>query len=238
MGFIAFASFPVNAGVFDDEEARERIEKLRGEFVELSTRVETATRNQIGFANQAELIKAELAKLRGQIEVITYELETTQKRQRDFYIDLDNRLRKLEPPALADGKPAAVAATADPAAAETRDYEAALTLFKGANYKDALSALQGFIKNYPSSAMLPNAYYWAASAQYQLREYAKATELFAKVANTWPNDAKAADARLNQANSQQDAGDGKGARKTLKALIEQYPDSNAAKTAKLRLKKK
>jgi hypothetical protein len=45
----------------------------------------------VDFANQIEAVKADIAKLRGQIEVLTYELEATQKRQKDFYVDLDNR---------------------------------------------------------------------------------------------------------------------------------------------------
>jgi len=54
------------------------------------------TRSQLELANQIEQAKADMAKLRGQIEVVSYELEASQKRQKDFYVDLDNRLRKLE----------------------------------------------------------------------------------------------------------------------------------------------
>ena len=90
---------PAAAGVFDDEEARERIEQLRGqvrgELAELGKRLDVVSRNQIDFANQVESIKADIARLRGQIEVLTHELDAAQKRQKDFYVDLDNRLRKL-----------------------------------------------------------------------------------------------------------------------------------------------
>lgn len=244
----AGASVPANAGLFDDDEARARVDKLRSDLTELSKRLElkieagdaTASRSQIELANQIEQVKADLAKVRGQIEVLTYELEATQKRQKDFYVDLDNRIRKLET-AATEAKPATVAAAepavADPAA-EMRDYETALTLFKGAKYKEALASFQAFIKTYGSSSLLANAHYWSASAHFQLREYGKAAEYFAKLAATWPNDARAPDALLGQANSQQEAGDAKGAKKTLEQLIERYPSSSAAQTAKQRLKKK
>lgn len=244
----AGAAFPANAGLFDDDEARVRIEKLRSDLTEqgkrLETRLDAATattsHSQIELANQIEQIKADMAKVRGQFEVLGYELEATQKRQKDFYIDLDNRIRKLET-AAAEVKPAAAApgdaAPADPAA-EMRDYETALTLFKSAKYKDALAAFQGFIKSYGTSSLLANAHYWAASAHFQLREYARAAELFAKVAAAWPNDAKAPDALLGQANSQQEGGDAKGARKTREQLVDKYPASSAAQTAKQQLKKK
>jgi len=239
----ALAAMPARAGLFDDEEARSRIERLRGDLTEQGKRLEslaaTTSRSQIELANQIEQIKADTAKLRGQIEVLSYELEATQKRQNDFYVDLDNRLRKLEKLNDAKAADAAVpeAASADPAA-ETRDYETALTLFKNAKYKDALAAFLGFIKTYGSSGLLANAHYWAASAHFQLHEYAKAAELFAKIPAAWPADQRAPDALLGQANSQQEAGDAKGAKKTLGQLIEKYPASNAAQNAKQRLKKK
>lgn len=247
-GAIALAAFgilPAHAGLFDDDEARIRIEKLRTEVSEQDKRLESAvattSRSQIDLANQIEQIKGDIAKLRGQLEVLSYELEATQKRQNDFYVDLDNRLRKIETLTAANEVKAAAAVQEVPPvdpAAEMRDYETALTLFKSAKYKEALAAFLGFIKSYGSSGLLANAHYWAASAQFQLHEYAKAADLFAKIPATWPADPRAADALLGQANSQQEAGDAKGARKTLGQLVEKYPDSSAAQNAKPRLKKK
>lgn len=245
----AVVTLPATAGMFDDDEARLRIEKLRGDLAEQGKKLEAAataaaagSRSQIELANQIEQIKSDMAKLRGQIEVLSYELEATQKRQKDFYVDLDNRLRKLETTsaAAAAKSPATAGAEVAPAdpAAEIRDYENALTLFKSAKYKDALTAFLGFIKTYASSGLLPSAHYWAASSHFQLREYPKAVELFAKVPTVWPADAKAPDALLGQANSQQESGDLKGAKKTLGELIEKYPDSSAAQAARQRLKKK
>ena len=130
----AALTLPARAGMFDDEEARARIEALKGEHAELVKRVEGINRNQVDFANQIEAVKAELAKLRGQIEVLTYELEATQKRQKDFYVDLDSRLRKLETAPPPEAKPEAP--KVDPAQ-ETKDYEAALASLKALKYKEA-----------------------------------------------------------------------------------------------------
>ncbi|MDO8931733.1 MAG: tol-pal system protein YbgF [Rhodocyclaceae bacterium] len=233
---LGLASLPVRAGLFDDEEARNRIDKLRTDFDELAKRADLAAKNQIDFANQAEVLKSDVAKLRGQIEVIVYELEATQKRQKDFYVDLDTRLRKLEA-GPAEGRPEvnADAPKADPAS-EAHDYEAALTAFKNAKYKDSLAAFQSFIKNYPSSGLLPSAHYWAASSFYQLKDYGHAAELFGHLAGTWPNDAKAPDALLAEANARIEGGDAKGGRKALETLIEKYPASSATPSAKSRLK--
>lgn len=236
---LALPAQPVLAGIFDDSEARQRIEKLRTDLDALNARVDRAGKNQMDFANQSEALKTDLARIRGQMEVLLNEIEATQKRQRDFYVDLDTRLRKLETAAAApppEAKPAETTKV-DPAQ-EGRDYEAALGTFKAGKYKEAGSAFMAFIKAYPGSSLLPNAHYWAASSHYQLKEFGKAAEMFAKVAATWPNDPKAADALLAQGNALSETGDAKGSKKVLEALIAQYPASSAAQTAKQRLKKK
>ena len=233
---LVLLALPARAGLFDDDQARAQVAKLRADFDALAQRVEGAAKSQLDFSNQMELLRADMARLRGQLEVTANGLESAQKRQQDFYIDLDNRLRTLE----AAAQPAAEAkaeAKTDPAA-ETRDYEAALTAFKAAKYKDALAELLSFIKTYSSSALLPNAYFWAATCHFQLRDFAKSAETFAKVAATWPADAKAPDALLGQANAQFEAGDAKGGKKTLETLLAEYPGSTAAQAAKQRLKKK
>jgi tol-pal system protein YbgF len=46
--------------------------------------------------NQVEALNGELSRLRGQIEVLTNDISNAQKRQRDMYVDLDTRLRRIE----------------------------------------------------------------------------------------------------------------------------------------------
>lgn len=239
---LAALALPAQAGIFDDDEARKRIEALRAEIraeVEnLSARVDRGAKNQIEFSNQSEALKADLAKLRGQVEVLLNDMEVSQKRQRDFYVDLDNRLRKLEAgAAAAAAAPAAASPKVDPAQ-ETRDYEAALAAYKNGRYVESNRAMLSFIREYPNSALLPNAYYWAASSHFQLTEYARAVELFGKVVATWPNDPKAADALLGQHNAYNELRDPKGAKKAMDELLAKYPDSPAAQMARQRPKKR
>lgn len=229
---------PARAGVFDDEEARKRIEALKGEFAELARRTDTINRNQIDFANQIEAIKADIAKLRGQVEVLTYELEAAQKRQKDFYVDLDSRLRKLEPaPVEVKPETQGPAAKVDPAQ-ETRDYEAALTGLKASKFKEAGASFLAFIKAYPNSSLIASAHYWGAYAHAQAKDHAAAADLFGKFAAGWPNDDRAPAALEGRVASLEATKDWKGARATLEQLAERYPNSEAGKKAKLKLKKK
>lgn len=220
--------------MFDDDEARTRIEQLRTEVTDLGKRADTVSRNQIDFANQIETIKSDIAKLRGQIEVLTYELEAAQKRQKDFYVDLDSRLRKLEqPPAEAKTE----APKADPAL-ETRDYEAALAGLKASKFREAAASFLAFIKTYPNSSLAASAHYWGAYAHAQAKDHASAAELFGKFASGWPGDERAPGALENRVANLEALKDWKGIRATLEQLAEKYPNSEAGKKAKLRLKKK
>lgn len=242
---------PAHAALFDDTEARARIDKLRAEVSAMQQAVDTATKNQLEFANQLEAMRADMAKLRGQLEVLTNDVDTTQKRQKDFYVDLDTRLRKLEPAGAAGAVPAATGAdpglpsgestgskTAVDENAATRDYEVALGFVRAGRYRDAVNAFAAFNRTHVGSVRQPSAHYWQASSHYQLREFTKAADQYARVVAGWPNDPKAPDAMLGQANAQFDGGDSKAGYRTLEALIQQYPKSSAAQTAQQRLKKK
>jgi TolA-binding protein len=50
----------------------------------------------VELVRQLEGVNAEIARLRGQLEVLANENQQIQKRQRDFYLDLDSRLKRLE----------------------------------------------------------------------------------------------------------------------------------------------
>ena len=232
-------ALPAHAALFDDEGARRQIRELRAELTQtleaLTRRVDAASQNQLGFANQVESLRADLARLTGQIEVLTNSLEAAHKRQQDFYIDLDNRLRTLESAATATTSAQPGAPKPDPQA-EMRDYEAALGHFRASRFKEAQSAFETFIAAHGKSALLPNAHYWLGSSLYQQRQYDKAAAVFAQVAATWPADAKTPDALLAQANALIELKDEKSAIKVLETVVEKYPTSQAAETARNRLK--
>lgn len=249
--FVGLAAGQAHAGLFDDEEARLRINEMRNEFNGRVSKLEAGARAQLELADQIELLKTEIARLRGENEVLSNDLANAIKRQKDFYVDLDNRLRKLEPHAAAEAapQPAAAAPAAAPAAAvappvtaadpaaESRDYEAALTQLRGGKYKEAATGFIGFTRRHPGSSFQPSAHFWAASSLYQLKDNAGAAEYYAKVANQWPDDNRAPDALLGLASAQQAQGDAKAATRSLERLVAKYPSSSAAQIARQRLKK-
>ncbi|MCB1886508.1 MAG: tol-pal system protein YbgF [Rhodocyclaceae bacterium] len=225
------AAGPSAAGMFDDEEARKEIVRLRDGYGARLDQLEITAKAQFELANELQALKEEIARLRGQIEVLTYQVESSEKRQKDFYVDLDNRLRVIENAAL---NPSAAAQPIDPVA-EARDYEGALGLLKAGKNREAGAAFEAFIAAYPGSSFLPSAHFWAGNAWFQEREAARASDLYRAVVDQWPDDPRAPDALLGLASSQQAMGDKKGARETLQRIGSTYPESSAAQMAKQRL---
>lgn len=243
---LCMAGPAAHAALFDDEEARARTEALRKQVAanqqaidERLAKIEAEVRDRgalVDLAGQIEALKGDLARMRGQVEVLLNQAETSEKRQKDLYLDIDTRLRKLEKEKEAAA--ATPAADAPPSPEETKAYEAALNQFKLGNYPLAISALQGLQVTYPSSKLAPNAQYWIGMAHAAQRDYKNAILAQQKVVTAWPNDAKAPDAMLNIANSQEALGDRRGAQKTLEGLLEKYPTSQAAASARQRLPKR
>ncbi|PZP60075.1 MAG: hypothetical protein DI596_06270, partial [Azospira oryzae] len=107
---LALWATAAGAGLFEDTDARKKILEQQREIRDLQARnaelrerlnrVEEQLKSQglLELYTQIEQLKAEISKLRGRIEEVTNVVDQNAKRQRDFYVDLDNRLRRLEQP--------------------------------------------------------------------------------------------------------------------------------------------
>ncbi len=244
------SSPPARAGLFDDDEARRQIVEIKREMQnnqrmldERFGRIEAAVQDRralVDLANLIDGLKQDMGKLRGQIEVLVNQSENLERRQKDLYVDLDNRLRKLEQSqaqiAHAQTQIQEKMSQGErDGTAEKQSYEAALNQFKVGNYQSAIAGFQGFMANFSNSPLVPSAQYWIGNAYYALRDYKTAIAAQQKVISSWPDNAKASDALLNIASSQAELGDQKAARETLRILVTQYPGSQAAEQAKQRL---
>jgi tol-pal system protein YbgF len=231
---------PAHAALFGDDEARKGVQDLQTQraadarrIEDLNSRLENQTRIQVDMNSQVEQLKADIARLRGQIEVLTNDLENAQKRQKDFYVDLDGRLRRMEPPPPPDPGAKPLPPTAD----EQKMYDSGLNLVKGSNYKSAAETFSQFLRLYPNSQLSPSAQYWWGNSLFALRDFNGAIAAQKRVVELWPQDIKAPDAMLNISSAQAELKDNRAARATLEDLIKRYPASDAAKLAPERIKR-
>lgn len=241
---------PAAAQLFSDSEARRRIETVRTEVLlalqEMEERLKqrmqalesTAVERRavLDLAGQMDALRQELMRSRGQIEVLLHQMEVAEKRQKDLYVDIDTRLRKLEQAAEQQAAIAAARPTdAGPTEEEKRAYESALNQFKLGNYSAAIDLLQQLQQKYPNSKLAPNAQYWIGMGYSGRRDYRNAITALQRVIELWPNDPKAADAMLSISSAQEAMGDVKAAQATLQNVLAKYPGSTAADQARLRL---
>jgi tol-pal system protein YbgF len=227
-----YAPLQAQAGLFSDDEARKAILELRARIDNINTRLESKAdrTTNLDLAGQNDQLRQEIAQLRGQVEVLTNELANEQRRQKDFYTDLDTRLRKMEPQRVTlDGKEVDI----DPN--EQKTYDAALALFKAGDYKNAGTAFANFVRRYPQSGFAAAANYWLGTAYYAQRDYRNAIVAQQAVVKNYPDNPKAPDALLNIASSYAELKDKNAAKKALETLVAQYPNAAAAQTAKERL---
>ncbi|MDO8412915.1 MAG: tol-pal system protein YbgF [Gallionellaceae bacterium] len=236
-----------HAGLFTDDEAHNQIQQLETRLTQLvesnKQQTETSkqqTRSLLDLQAQIETLTAELRRLRGQNEELVHNLQDAEKRQKDFYVDLDTRLRRLETAAVAapveEDKPVItnVVATDDPAL-ENRAYEKVYGLFKAGNFQNALPSFQEFLKKFPESVYVPNAYYAMGSAYFVLKDYKNALASYQTLVSKYSFSPKVADALFGIADCQQEMKDMLGATKTLKQIIAKYPGTELADNAKKRL---
>jgi tol-pal system protein YbgF len=231
---------PTQAGILEDDEARNQIHQLEARVIKLEDAIKQQTRPMLDLQSQIDSLNAEIRKLRGQNEEILHGLQDAEKREKDFYVDLDTRLRHFESAeeaakeAAAKEAIAARASSVDPfdPVAEDRAFEAGYSSFKAGSYDSAVKAFQDFIKKFPDSVRVSDANYWIGSTQLALKDYKNALDTYQGYLKDFPEAPKSADAMYGIARCQYGLKKPVTARKTLKKLIAKYPTSEAASKAK------
>jgi tol-pal system protein YbgF len=243
---------PAHAGLFDDDEARKAILDLRARITaaddaskarttelananaqqaaQLAEQVQQLKRSLLDLNNQLELLRAEMARMRGNDEQLARDVSEIQRRQKDLAQGVDERVRKLEPQKVSvDGKE--FLADAD----EKRLYEEAMSTLRSGDFDKAASALSGFARRYPASGYGDSVRYWLGNAQYGRKDYKEAIASFRAFVAAAPDHARAPEALLAIANCQAEMKDVRSARRTIDELIKAYPKSEAAVAGKERL---
>ena len=159
---VLLAAFSVvaNAALFEDADARRAILDLRQKLEATqqsnksqSEEISVLRKALLELQNQIDALKAEQSSLRGANEQVLRALSDVQLKQKDILKELDSllgkvdsRLSKLEPiKVVLDG----LEFQADPA--EKRDFEAALAVFRTADFAAAQNSLLNFLRRYPTS---------------------------------------------------------------------------------------
>ena len=240
-GLVLLTVASTHAALFDDNEARTAILDLR-QRIEASRLASEAAitragednmvlrRSLVELQNQIELLRTELARLRGMNEQLTRDVSDSQRQQKDSVQRIDERFKQFEPLKVnVDGREF----LAEPL--EKRDFESALLVFRRGDFPAAQTVFLDFIKRYGASGYRLSALFWLGNAQYATRDYKEAMGNFRALIAQDAEHVRAPEAVLSIANCQIELKDPRGARKTLEDLVKAYPQSEAAGAAKERL---
>ncbi|PRH83463.1 tol-pal system protein YbgF [Arenimonas caeni] len=220
---------------------------------------QTAGQANLEMQNRVMQLQSEVQSLRNQVETLTYELEQLRQRNRDQYVDIDSRLARLEggepaaaepsTPASPASAPAPAVAPANPPASPSADAPAADPAGEEAAYQAALDMLindfeadrsarmfQAFIRDYPQSGLVPNAWYWLGESYYVTQNYALAVEAFQTLLAGYAGSRKEADALLKLGYCQLALGERAAGEASLREVPVRFPGTDAAAKAEARLR--
>jgi tol-pal system protein YbgF len=202
------------------------------------SKIERVLENQTleDFANSINALQSELQKLQGEAEVINHGIEELKRKQREMYLDLDRRIRKLEtaPTSAAPLDPNAQAQAA--AAAEQRTaYESAFALLRDGKYDEAIPLFEAFVKQYPAGDTAINARYWLGEAYFVQRRYDVALVEFQTIVSQHPTATKYSDALLKLGLTHYEMGTWDKSSQALNEVVTKFPNTSQAQIAAQRL---
>lgn len=206
----------------------------------------------MGVVSDQQQLQNRLSSLQGQIQTLHHQLQQTRKRQQSVNRNFNQRLVRLgggAPAGMTSGAASGVVSkvpgssatssqgaqgsgaatgTSTQSVSDHTAYRAAFNKLRAGHNTAALKAFKSFIKDYPKSSLVPNAWYWMAETHYVNGEYKQAIGNFREVIKNYPNSAKTPNAFLKVGYAQYALGEYSKARSTFKAVMSKYPGTTAA----------
>lgn len=197
------------------------------------SRVEAQQRVQ----SQLDTLQSDVDDLRGSIELHNHQLEQILERQRELYLELENRFAGLSQQTASVASSAATVSPStqqNPATGKSEEqaYQGAVNLIlKERNYDEAIPAFQSFLSSYPASSYTDNAHYWLGQLLFNKQDWDGARKQFESVVNNFASSPKRADAILKLAMVEKSVNNKSKARQLFEQVIAEYPDSSPSRLA-------
>lgn len=174
------------------------------------------------------------------IKKILGRLEELESQLRAYWDETKGQLRDLKrtSPGGTGGETVREEKTGErPVRVDSEDvYKEAFATFRKGRHEDALRKFSEFVKQYPDSPLVANAYYWMGESAMGLKDHEKAIVYFQEVVDKYPNSDKVPKALLRQADAFVATGDKKTATILLKRIVAVYPKSEEARLAERSLR--
>ncbi len=124
-----------------------------------------------------------------------------------------------------------------PTAAEQTLYKTGLDLVLSGSADAGRTKLTEFLNLYPASRLTANAYYWIGESLYSQAKFADALMAFKQGSLRFPTHDKTADSLLKAGMTYDKLGDSANARLQYESVVLNFPNSNAAKIARSKIRR-
>ncbi|GGD75753.1 tol-pal system protein YbgF [Lacimicrobium alkaliphilum] len=215
---------------------------LESRIATLERMVEARSGAQHNIQRQLVMMQQEVNELRGSVEEHSYKLEQILQRQRELYIEIDNRMQSLSSPANMPSQANADDAAGTPeisssSLGEDDAYDRAVNLIlREKRYDQAIPEFKAFLQQYPGSSYAANAHYWLGQLLFNKQEWAESSTHFETVVSDYPGSNKRADSLLKLGMIAQNQSNLARAQQLFEQVIRDYPESSARKLAEPRLR--
>jgi tol-pal system protein YbgF len=228
-------------GILGGSEAPQSPREQRLASIEAKLAEVTRKLDNLSLAAQAQnlaRLEAEVRGLRGEVEKLRFDFDTSEVRARDLYQDLDKRLARIEnqggarlsmEPRLSQAP--AGAASQD----EEATYSAVFEQLKAGKFDDSIKGFRSLLNRWPQGRYADNAWYWLGESYYAKKSLDSAADSFRTLLTQFPDSAKAPDALFKVGVCQYDKKQRNEARATWLKVVSEYPTSSAAGLARQRL---
>lgn len=228
---LAFALATPAWALFGDDEARKAILELRQAFEEQrrinAEGAAVMRRSILDVSTQAEQWRQELGALRGEQE----RLQQENLRLQQALAALEARIKTFEPLSIQQDGATLLVSPPEKAA-----FDRAMALLLASDFTQAAAAYVQLLNQFPNSAYTASVLYWLGNAQYASQDLRGAINTHKRLVVQFPKHTRVPEAMLSMGNAHAELGDAKAARSEWDNLIASHPKSEAAGTARERLK--
>lgn len=201
-----------------------------------------ASESYLKLYHQMQLLQEEVMRLQGQVDRLVRQNEKLRQKQKDDYLELDQRIRELNGangagpdneqvvPAVdshSEAKPASSAIAPVKSAASSHEssfsqYKHAYSLIKEKKFTQAKMAFKQFIQQHPNDQLVANCHYWLGELYILDGNKAEAYRSFETIISHYPNHNKKPEAMYKLGRLYFDEGKKDKAKQQMELILQAY----------------
>jgi tol-pal system protein YbgF len=232
--------------------AERRLQAVEDRVATLQRRV-----GNIETSRDSSALQTDLRQLRGEVEQLQHQMTVDAQQQKDQLANLESRVQRLEqgggqaaaaagspsmgggaPPALPPPQsvpPAGQAPAGNVSADEEQSYLRNFNMLRAGKNADAIAGFRQQLATYPQGSYADNGWYWMGMAYYNDHDDAQALSSFQSLLERFSASPRVPDTLLKVGAILQAESKPEQARAAYQRVIQSFPNTTAASTARQRL---